>query len=444
MAEKENEQPRKKRRLSLSLKGKQAKALGNLSAGRRFITVDEGDLETAAEGVMPTNTKKNNTWAARNFSEWAETRNSSNPLNRVPDDLLSCINPETVSTWLCRFVMETRQQSGKPYPPKSIYSILCGLYRISKSNGVPFNFLDKSDTRFVVLHNTLDSLFSRLHSEGVGAFKKSASVITVQDEDLFWESKIMSIDSPKGLQNLVFYYVGIHFCLRGVQEQHDLTVEQFKRSPADPKVYDDNTYYEYVELISKNNQHRFKNIHSKNKTVKVHAMIGCVKCFVKILDFYFTKLPPDPKAFYLRPHTNRPLDSGKPWYINVPVGVNTLKTILPKMSEEAGASVRYTNHSLRATSASRLFASGIPEKVIQEKTGHHSLAGLRAYEKTTSTQERTVTKILTSTQLFQNPKVVDTKHEEQLELLQDVEKGKKEHSTLFSGDLHNCVFNFHS
>ena len=70
------------------------------------------------------------------------------------------------------------------------------------------------------------------------------------------------------------------------------------------------------------------------------------------------------------------------------------------MSEEAGTSIRYTNHSLRATSTTRLFASNIPEKVIQEKSGHRSLAGLQAYEKTTTSQEHSVTKILTSIENF--------------------------------------------
>ena len=66
------------------------------------------------------------------------------------------------------------------------------------------------------------------------------------------------------------------------------------------------------------------------------------------------------------------------------------------MSDQAGTSDRYTNHSLRATSASRLFANDIPEKVIQERTGHHSLAGLCAYEKTTKDQERIAAKVLSS------------------------------------------------
>ena len=156
----------------------------------------------------------------------------------------------------------------------------------------------------------------------------------------------MSFENPSGLRNLVFYYVGLHFSLRGGQEQQDLSVEQIKRFPLDKGVYNDCTYYEYVEFISKNNQHRFRDIHGKNKTVKAYAVPRSNKCVVKILDFYLTKLPSVAKAFYLRPLTKIPQDDTKPWYVNVAVGINTLQALLPRMCDEAGTSVRYTNHSL--------------------------------------------------------------------------------------------------
>ena len=37
-----------------------------------------------------------------------------------------------------------------------------------------------------------------------------------------------------------------------------------------------------------------------------------------------------------------------------------------------------------------MFQKGVPEKIIAERTGHRSLAGLRAYEKTTDEQEKSV------------------------------------------------------
>ena len=36
-----------------------------------------------------------------------------------------------------------------------------------------------------------------------------------------------------------------------------------------------------------------------------------------------------------------------------------------------------TNHSLRATGATQLYTANVPEKMIQQRTGHCSLKGLR-------------------------------------------------------------------
>ena len=146
---------------------------------------------------------------------------------------------------------------------------------ISRSKEVSFNFLDKTDSRFRDLRNTLDSVCSNLHAQGVGAQKKSANVVSAEDEDLFWEKKAMSFETPRSLQNLVFYYVGLHFSLRGGQEQRDLKVSQLRRFPSDTKTYDERCYYEYFKEY----------IHGKTKKTKVFALPGSTKCLVKILDF---------------------------------------------------------------------------------------------------------------------------------------------------------------
>ena len=66
------------------------------------------------------------------------------------------------------------------------------------------------------------------------------------------------------------------------------------------------------------------------------------------------------------------------------------------MCEDAGDPGNKTNHSLRATGASALFQAGVPEQVIQERTGHMSVAGLRHYERVTDTQHKEACKILSS------------------------------------------------
>ena len=62
-------------------------------------------------------------------------------------------------------------------------------------------------------------------------------MISFEHEEVFWERKLLGWDTPKSLQRAVFYSVGLHFVLRGVQEHHDLQVEQLTPCPADTAVY---------------------------------------------------------------------------------------------------------------------------------------------------------------------------------------------------------------
>ena len=226
--------------------------------------------DAAAKDVIPKSTQHVNDWAYKAFNDWRDSRNTdAKDENKVPMDLLLSSEPEIICKWLSRFVLEVRQQRGDPYSLKSIHSILAGLFRISKSKGATLNFLDKSDQRFVKLHNTLDTQFSKLHAEVIGA---QASIISYEDEAQLMHCNVMSYANPKSLLNLVFFYTSLHCCLIGGQEQHDLSWMLFERFPQDRSVNDKDTYYFYTEFISKNCQHRFEDLHSKNKTVKIYSL----------------------------------------------------------------------------------------------------------------------------------------------------------------------------
>ena len=73
-------------------------------------------------------------------------------------------------------------------------------------------------------------------------------------------------------------------------------------------------------------------------------------------------------------------------------GENKLGTMVKDMFAEVGIAGK-TNHSLRATGATQLYTANIPEKMIQQHTGHRSLKGLRINEQTTEEQELAVSKI---------------------------------------------------
>ena len=67
------------------------------------------------------------------------------------------------------------------------------------------------------------------------------------------------------------------------------------------------------------------------------------------------------------------------------------------MCKKAGIAGFKTNHSLRATAATRLYKEGVDKQLIMERTGHHSIDGVRNYKRTATEQVVEISEILNNT-----------------------------------------------
>ena len=159
-------------------------------------------------------------------------------------------------------------------------------------------------------------------------------------------------------------------------EHRDLKLSQFKR------VHNPEGYI-YTEFSSKNRPGGFKNLEVSHKSVPIYAVPNVdIHCHV-----------------YLQHHQileSRGITRHQ-WE----------KTYCPQCLKIcayfAGVEGNKTNHSLRATGATELFSAGVPEKIIQQRTGHRSTKALRVYERTTLEQHQAVSNILSySKQSFNN------------------------------------------
>ena len=356
--------------------------------------INKQELAELGKGLIPANTTKCTKWALKTFELWKNARNQRFPYDRVPDELFQSNDPSVLSVHLTRFAVEARKSTGEHYPPSTLHQLLCGLLRqMREINPNCPNFLDKKDVRFQQLHCSLDVHFKKLHSTGIGRQIKHAEVISKQDENRLWESGVMGVSDPKSLQNAVFYTVGKMLCLRGGVEHRSLKLSQFQR-----KSQPD--HYIYVENVSKNRNGSFKQLHVNSKTVPVYAYPeASVRCPVHIIDLYISKLPPkavENDVFYVRPLENVTSEPFAPWYSAIPVGKHTLNDKVKKMCKAAGIEGNKTNHSLRATGATQMYHIGVPEKIIQERTGHRSLEGLRSYERSNEQQHQAASAILSA------------------------------------------------
>ena len=104
----------------------------------------------------------------------------------------------------------------------------------------------------------------------------------------------------------------------------------------------------------------------------------------RIFLLYLSKLPKDyvSTSFYLQPKKKFTPDQ---WYLDRPTGVNRLKDNIKELCSKAGFPGFYSNHSLRSTSATRMYHCNVDEQLIQEITGHRSLA-VRSYKRTSQCQ----------------------------------------------------------
>ena len=61
---------------------------------------------------------------------------------------------------------------------------------------------------------------------------------------------------------------------------------------------------------------------------------------------------------------------------NTRVGHNKLGNVVSKMCKDADLQGQFSNHSLRATTATRGLEKGISDKLIMERTGHRDIRSL--------------------------------------------------------------------
>ena len=381
---------KKKRRISLSLsKGK-----------KRFDVSSTNELECASVKFVPKNTTVAINWAFRIFDEWVRHSGEIEGRSYKSEDLWLLRDPEFYAKMMSQFCLEVKQQNGSSYTPKSLLQILINLQKYARSQDPDtFYFMNQKDARFKRVHTVLDNISRQLHKEGVGIDKIQARVVTDMEENHLWETGIIGTHSPTALQNAVFFYCGLYLCLRGGDEHRELKCSQLEirevENPSDH--FEKIKCLTYKEHGSKNRPGLIHHVHLDNKVVIHYASSSLGnRCFVYLMELYISKLPPkavEKDLFYCKPAKSAV--DGKPWYHETAVGHNTLKKKLKDMFLEAGLdSINISNHSLRATGVSRMYNKGIPEKLIMERSGHLSTAGVRSYERTTPEQKKDVSDLL--------------------------------------------------
>ena len=144
---------------------------------------------------------------------WVTERNIRCPDDVIEEDILLCCSDTERASYVLRlFVLEVRKQNGEHSPPSALRSVLSGLNREFARNKIRFGILDKNDTCFLDLRQTLDTVNSQLHREGNGVATKHASILMIEDENLCWEKR-QPCTYCSAAHSVLLYFVAYRFYL---------------------------------------------------------------------------------------------------------------------------------------------------------------------------------------------------------------------------------------
>ena len=374
--------------LELTIGEEKPKALTAIK-GRQFADpVSVEDIQRAKQKSVPKSTQRDTEYCIR---IWDECRKLSTN-DTIPP--LSEISTKQLQYWMCRFVLEVRKKEGAEFPPNTLHHICCGIMRYVRNNGNPGLDIFQ-DKEFAEFRAVLDSEMKRLQAAGLGSQKKQAEPITMEEEELFWQKGLLGESTPQSLLDTMVYMNGLYFALRGGKEHRDL-----RYNPSQIQLIEkpgERPYLLYTEDISKNHPGGLRGRNVKPKIVTHHANItNPRRCFVRLYKLYHSLCPPNrpENAYYLQP-LKKPHNGC--WYAPVPVGHTKLRSTISRLCSTAEIPGYRTNHSLRATAATRLHQSGmVQEQDIMARTGHRSVEGVRSYKRTSTDQIALVSDILSN------------------------------------------------
>ena len=339
---------------------------------RSWKNTTEKLADEIAEAAVPENTKLNNEYWKRIFLEYLIQRD-------ITWETFRTFTKEIINVQLKQFFTGLTKKNGNLYKRSTLKNSFDGIARILITESFDHGTVDiHNDSIFHQTRMVVTAKCKEAIEKGLGD-TSSCSILSVKDEKILLMSETCNPDTPQGLLNRVFFFVGKFGAVRGGQH-HDLCFSYFKR-----EIEDNKPYYIITFRKEKNNQGGINQNNFKGRTAILPPDIdNTINTSVRDLDTYFALRPQGcVDSLYLAINEK---GKDKNWFKKSALGINQLRGLFKRMCESANIKnddAHLTNHSLRATIATRMYQNGAHEQIIQQTTGHKSVCALRGYQKST-------------------------------------------------------------
>ena len=335
------------------------------------------------ENAVNKNTRKStNDWLSV-WNEWASIRGYRKELESYP--------PTELNDCLQKFYAEIRNKKGEEYEPDSLKVMLAALDRYLKEKNYSHSIV--RDREFSESKKVLEGKARQLRQQGLGKRPNTAKALTAEEEETLWQAQKLGNSSPAALTNTMWWLLTQHFGLRGRQEHHEMTVEDFEMGFDDQGV-------EFVTFKENPTKTRQGGLYIKRRPQlpKMFAT-GNERCPVAFFKEYLSHRPTELRstgAFYL---ANLPQPKNNIWYKRQNLGVNSIDKIMKTMVADSPlkeSTKKLTNHSARKTLVKKLRANNVERSSIINVTGHASEQSLNDYDEGNENEQRQISNLISN------------------------------------------------
>ena len=334
----------------------------------RFVTAKDGDVQHFTDAASAKNTKTStNTWLNA-WNAWADARGFGGKKIFEYD-------PVELDKILSKFYVELRKKDGGEYEPSCLNVMITALDRHLKENDYTLSIV--RDREFAKSKKVLEGIATELRRKGMGKQPNRSRSMSIPEVEVLWQHGELGKHSPRALIHTVFWFLRQHCGIRGKSEHYNLKVDDFVIEN-DSEGRENVTFY---EGITKNHTGGL-NWKPRKVKARMYAVEGD-RNPVDIFKSYIAKRPlpfRNTGPLYLEP-IDRP--KSEVWYKVTRMGINKVGKLTQGMVSRTplkDVPKKFTGHSLRSTSVSRMKKAGFVNSQIKHVTGHNNEKSLEAYD----------------------------------------------------------------
>ena len=329
--------------------------LGELNDIPDITSEDIENLDKLEKDNVPSSTANQTRRHVDRFRDFLRSKNLCAEFETVPNEVLC--------NYLRLFYAQLRTKDGSFYSPPSLICYRAAIHRHLTSCEVNRKINICCDDNFKRANGVLAAMIGKHKTAGM---KKTKPYGKISDADMKKLNEyFMSHNSTtQEKQFIVAFNIIYYFCLRGRENLRSL-----KRDSIGFDIDESGKEYAFIQtsLLSKNvkaslNAKDFEDV----KGARLYSLTNDNDsiCPLKLLREYLQLLPKETKDNCIFP-----LPTKNGYSSTAVVGKNTLGNLMPKLSDAAQLSQRYTNHCVRVTVINKLNDSGLTYEDIATVSG---------------------------------------------------------------------------